>query len=251
MTQSNLNRGLTLLSNMKSYPNIPKSLIKYTERCIKKGIANRLTEAIIEDPESTINAIDGMFEKACLATGLNSDELFNATDFNYKDLDPTRITSAFAEIRSINFLKQEGFVRIRPIKASPDKSCDIVAYRDGLNYAVEVANSIYDARGRFSLAQLKNWLVNRLIGEGKSAQLDATASGLTHARRVFICIVDTAATVALQTNEEFLEAAKMAWHEVGNDPLFHVCIVTGREALGYGRDDSVFPPWPERKSSNV
>jgi len=251
MAQSNLNRGLALLSNLKSYPRIPRSLINYTERCIKKGITNRFTEAIIEDPESTIRAIDGMFEKACSATGLNPDELLNATDFNYKDLDPTRITSAFAEIRSINFLKLEGFVRIRPIKASSEKSSDIVADRDGLKYAIEVVNSIYNARGRFSPDQLKRWLLNRLIGEGKSAQLVATASDLTHARRVFICIVDTAATAALQTNAEFLEAAKMAWQEAGNDPLLHVCIVTGREALGYGRDDSVFPPWPEIKSSNV
>lgn len=251
MPKSNLNRGLALLSNVTSYPSIPRSLIKYTERCIKKGISNRLTEAITEDPEVTIKAIDGMFEKACLATGLNPNELFNATDFNYKDLDPARLTSAFAEIRSINFLKQEGFVKIRPIRAMSEKSSDIVAERDGINYAVEVANSIYNTHGRFSPEQLKDWVINRLIREGKSAQLEAMAIDLTHARRVFICIVDTAATVALQTNEEFLEAAKMAWQEAGNVPLLHVCIVTGREALGYGNDNSVFPPWPERKYSNV
>jgi len=251
MPQSNLNRGLALLSNVTSYPSIPRSLINYTERCIKKGITNRFTEAIIENPELAIRAIDGMFEKACSATGLSPDELFNATDFNYKDLDPTRITSAFAEIRSINFLKQEGFVSIRPIKASSEKSSDIVADREGLNYAVEVANSIYNARGRFSPQQLKDWLINRLIGEGKSAQLDATASDLTHARRVFICVIDTAATVALQTNEEFLEAAKEAWLEAGKDPLLHVCIVTGRKALGYGRDDCVISRSPKYKWQTI
>jgi len=251
MPQSNLNRGLDLLSNVTSYPSIPRSLIKYTERCTKKGITNRLTEALTEDPEATIQAIDKMFEIACSATGLNPDELFNTTDFNYKDLDPTRLTSAFAEIRSINFLQQEGFRRIRPIKGTSEKSSDIVAERDGFHYAVEVANSIYNARRRFSPEQLKNWLIDRLIREGKSAQLDATAGDLTNARRVFICVVDTVATVALQTNEEFHEAAKMAWQEAGNDPLLHLCLVTGRVALGYGRDDSVFPPWPERKSSNV
>ena len=183
--------------------------------------------------------------------GCSKNELLHSTDFNYKDLDPTRITSAFAEIRGINFLKQEGFVRIRPIKASSEKSSDIVADRDGIRYAVEVANSIYNACERFSPDQIKRWLINRLIGEGKSAQLDATASHFTHARRVFICIVDTAAKVALQTNAEFLEATKMAWQEAGHDPLLHVCIVTGREALGDGRDDSVFPPWPEIKLRNV
>ena len=66
MPQSNLNRVLTLLSNVKSYPSIPKSLINYAEMCIKKGVTNRFTEAIIEDPESTIRAIDGMFEKRAL-----------------------------------------------------------------------------------------------------------------------------------------------------------------------------------------
>lgn len=251
MPKSNLNRGLALLSNVTSYPSIPRSLTKYTEMCIKKGISNRLTKAITENPEAIIKAIDGMFEKTCSATGLNPDNLFNATDFNYNDLDPARLPSAFAEIRSINFLKQEGFVKIKPIRARSEKSFDIVAEREGLNYAVEVANSIYNAHGRFSPEQLKDWVINRLIREGKSAQLKATTIDLTQARRVFICIVDTAATVALQTNQEFLEAARMAWREAGNDPLLHVCIVTGREALGYGGDDSVFPPWPETKSSNV
>lgn len=251
MPQSNLDRGLVLLSNVTSHPSIPRALVKYTDMCIKKGITNRLTNAITEYPEATIKAIDTMFKIACAATDLNPDELFRATDFNYKDLDPTRLTSAFAEIRSINFLQQEGFRRIRPIKATTKKSSDIVAERNGFDYAVEVANSIYDARGRFSPEQIKDWLIDRLIREGKSMQLDATACGLTHARKVFIGVVDTVATVTLQTNEEYLEAAKMAWQEAGNDPLLHLCIVTGRVALGYGRDDSVFPTWPEKTAINV
>lgn len=251
MQQSTMDRGLAILSNSTAFSNIPQVLMKYTDRCIKKGVTNRLTKALAKDPNATTQSIARMFEKACEATGLTPDVLLKATDFNYRDTDPNRLTAAFAEIRSINFLQQEGFSRIRLFKASAKKGSDIAAERCGLNYAVEVVNSIYDARRRFSPEQIKDWLIGRLISERKSAQLNATAGQLKNARRIFIGVVDTAATVALQTHEEFLEAAKMAWREAGEDPLLHLCIVTGRVALGYGRDDSIFPPWPESDACAV
>ncbi len=256
MQQSNLDRGLALLSNTADFPNIPQALVKYASRCIKKGNTNRLTKnrlikAFARDPKSTIQAMDRMFKEACEATCLTPDELLKATDFNYRDNDPTRLDAAFAEIRSINFLRQEGFSRIKPLKASKKKGSDIVAERCGLNYAVEVADSIYDVRKRFSPEQIKDWLVGRLISSGKAEQLTATAGQLKNAHRIFIGVVDTAATVALQTREEFLEAAKMAWRESGEDPSLHLCIVTGRVSVGYGRDDSIFPPWQENNAYAV
>jgi len=251
MNLSKAKEGVELLSDTNRFPNIPKDLVKHTRKCMKDGVANRLTRALPERPEATIKAIDTMFAKASQATGLSPDELLKATDFKYRDTHPTRITSAFAEIRSINFLQEEGFSTIRLLKAGSKRSADIVAEKSGVTYAIEVANSIYDAGKRFTTEQLKNWLLSRLLREKKMAQLRSTAAQFDSARRIFVAVVDTAATVALQTHEEFLEAAELAWRGAGEDPLLHICIVTGGVALGYGRDDSIFPPWPSADTKTV
>lgn len=235
--------ALGLMSDAVCYPSIPQELVRYLDTCMKNQITNRFTMALADAPEVTVQAIDEMFRIASSATGLTPDALLRATDFNGNDLDETRLTAAFAEIRSINFLHQEKFTHIRPIKAGVKKSCDILAKRGDLDYAVEVAESIYDARRRFSPQQIAGWMVARLIEDGKLIQLNTTARDLVNARRVFIGVVDTGATVALQTHGEYSQAVRLAWQEAGSDPLLHLCIVTGRVELKCGPDDSTFPPW--------
>ena len=57
-------------------------------------------------------------------TELSPDDLLKRTDFDYRDTDPTRISSAFAEIRAINFLDEEGFVEIEPLQAKSKRKAD-------------------------------------------------------------------------------------------------------------------------------
>jgi hypothetical protein len=39
------------------------------------------------------------------------------------------------------------------------------------------------------------------------------------------------------------KAASLAWIGIGMNTNLHVCVVTGRETLGHGKDDAVFPEW--------
>ena len=64
-------------------------------------------------------------------------------------------------------------------------------------------------------------------------------------------IVDTGAPVIFQPHGAFLEATRLAWRELGEPPETHICLVTGRVTAGHGRDDAVYPPWPEKPRRGV
>ena len=243
MVKESWDEILGILCNSARFPYIPEDLIKYIRKLLREGSQNRFIEALRDNTERPMDAVNSMFKTASEITGHRSDELLKRTDFNYRDMDPSRIESAFAEIRSINWLHTEGFVGIKPLSARSKRTADIIAKRRNNYYAIEVVNSIYDARDRFTPEELKDWLLGRLLGDKKSVQLDTTAAELKNARRVFIGIVDTNEPVIFQTHEGFFTAAKLAWKAAGGDPKLHICFVTGRQAVGYGRDDSVFPDW--------
>lgn len=249
MNQTISGNYLILLNDEVVYPNIPVDLVKHVEILLKIERKSRLLEALTAFPELTVSAINSMFELAALATGLNANELLRRTDFNPRDTDSIRIEAAFAEIRSINYLHDEGFKNIRIVRGSRSiRSADIIAHRDGYDYAVEVATSIYNAKHRFSREELKEWLLNRIVGEQKSKQLSTTAATLNKPRRLFIGVVDTANVVALQTYDELYTAIELTWQQLkasGHDAdTLHISLLTGRETLGVGSDNCIFPALP-------
>ena len=77
----------------------------------------------------------------------------------------------------------------------------------------------------------------------KLVQLEETIKGTAAVETVLIGVVDTHPVVALNAHDDFLQAARLAWETVGRNDMIHVAVVTGRETLGYGRDDCVFPSW--------
>lgn len=231
-------------ANRDLYPFIPADLIRHMDQLVEKDVENRALEATLANPEMVIPAVNSMFRTASRITGLDSDEILRRTDFHPNDVAPERIESAFAEVRAINFLDVEGFVDIEPLRAGKGKKADISARREHTPYAVEVATSIYDAAGRYSPEQMSDWLIGRAKADGKIAQLDQTVGDLGAGRGALIGIVDTNAPVIFQEHPAFLRAARMAWEQLGRPEEKHVCLVTGRETVGIGRDDAVYPPWP-------
>lgn len=114
-----------------------------------------------------------------------------------------------------------------------------------MRYAIEVANSIYDAKRHASPDQLKDWLIGRYYDDEKAAQLKATADALSCQRRVLIGVVNTKAAIAFNVHPDFCTAAHAAWVEAKSDPELHIWFVTGTgEPFEYGRDDCVYPEWP-------
>ncbi len=244
MKRVDWDKALKVFADRARFPDIPDNLVKYAKLCFQKEIHNRLTRALLEDAEEVTNAVALMFKRAAEITGLPPDDLLKRTDFDYRDRASTRIDSAFAEIRTINFLGQEGFVDVEPLQAKGKKrKADIIAKKGHEKYAIEVANSIYEAKGRFTITELKDWLLKRYYDDHKDDQLKITALEFECQRRVFVAIVNTKVTVIFRVHKDFCEAAKLAWEEAGRDSRLHICLVTGRSS-SYGRDDCIFPAWP-------
>jgi len=118
-------------------------------------------------------------------------------------------------------------------------------------YAIEIVNSMYEATGRTLPEDLSRWLIGRIRGEKKTDQLESTSKQYGCTKRMIVSVIDSQGPVVWDTYQEFLAAAKLAWQELGADPHLHVSFVTGREALGYGIDDAVYPQLRKRLGPKV
>ena len=228
---------------LESKKHVPNDIVRYVSFCIEQNQTNRLINELIRDAVATADGLDIFFEKASKITGHSPEDVLKLTEFSRRDIDPSRIESAIAQLRAIFFLDSQEFNSIVLVPTEEKKSADLVAARDGEKYAVEVINSIYDAPRRFSSQQMAEWAFSRLTSEGKKSQIVLTSAQHACSKGVFIAVISTAATAALQTHEDFLEAASLAWEYIGSPPTLYVCMVTGRVTFGYGPDDAVFPPW--------
>ena len=157
--------ALSMFSDAERYPFIPRRLPTYAEACILNGRSNRLTGAVECKNLKVFEAINRMFQLACEATGLKPDELLRKTDFHPRDMSSTRLDSAFAEIRAVNFLAEEGFTNLRLLPAGKKKRADILGTLNGKLFAIEVANSIFDADKRVEPPQLADWLIGRVSSQ--------------------------------------------------------------------------------------
>lgn len=234
--------ALQLLADSDRFPNIPGDLIRHAGHCLESDRPNRLTEELLRSPSLTTEALDAFFVKVSKIVNLKPDDLLDATDFSWRDMTPTRIESAIAELRAILFVDREGFEEIELLKAEGQKSADLTAVRGKDKFAIEVANSTYNARGRFAPGEMAEWIAAK-YDEGDGEQLASTSSTHTCNRSALIGMINTQPTRALQVHRDFLEAATLAWQRLGSKPELHICMVTLSEALGYGPDDAVYPSW--------
>ncbi len=234
-----------IIKALESREHVPEGLVKYVALCLQKGTTNRLLEELQRDETATADGLDQFFRRASQVTGLDPATVLSATGFSWRDLDPSRIESAIAQLRAIFFLDGQGFRDIRLIPTQAGRSSDLIATLGEQKFAVEVANSIYDASARFTSEQLASWAFSRWESEGKNAQIEATSQEHDCTHGAFVGVISTRAAAAQQTHPEFLEAATLAWEYIGSPQHVHVCMVTGRETLGYGPDDAVNPPWEE------
>jgi hypothetical protein len=260
MPDENWQEILNVLADRSRFPHIPKDLSLHLELCLNQGRNNPMMQALACDCERLAAAINRSFKMAASYTHLTADELLRQTDFNYHDTDATRIFTAFAEIRAINFLGAECFTNINLLRSGKVPRADIVADRNSSRYAIEVVNSVYrdggpyvrkqvgirtlGVSGRYTPEQLSDWIVKRLKDEKKEIQLRNTAKQAGASRLLFIGIIDSEEPVIFQTHAGFASGCKLAWEAIGAEENFHIALVTGRSALGYGSDNAVYPEWP-------
>lgn len=238
MNMNILNHGIELLKDSSKYPNIPTLFVNYCKEAFRtQDNSSPLNKAFLNHPEETCVVLDNMFQSASNATGLKPEELFDKTDIKLKDLSPERIESSIGEIRAINFLFQEEFRKITLLKSNKKRKADLTAVKGRYNYAVEVTTSIQSAQNRIC----SEWILTKLIDDGKLLQLEETAKTLGNSKKMLICVMNTIEVVALNTHSSFLSISKTVWERSGKIKDFHVCIITGLGAEGYESDDCVYP----------
>lgn len=232
---------LRFLSDSTTYPCIPKTLIDYTRNCLAAGVTSRYIDILVSDTELTVGAINRMFEEASRITGLSPDELLRATDFHPNDLDPHRVEAAFAEVRTISFLDSEGFTDIQPLPASGAREADFLARNNRRLFAIEVADSVFDAANRNSPDELVQWAFERAMGDNKIQQIEQTMNSRGCSRGAFIFAVDTQGPTVWLTRLDFESVVMDVWRELGPRCDIHVGAFTGRVTLRNIPDDVMFP----------
>ena len=252
---------ISILDKMKGNEYIPSQIIEYTKLTFERYNEqasyneNRYVEVLTELPDAVIRDMAKIIKLAAQATELTPEEFVRESDFNIKDLDRNRIETWLAELRIINYLVIEEFTKIRHLKAHKTKRADYCAERKGLKYAIEVTSLSYYANGRKWTPQLiAESIIRKLREEKKFKQLSNTAKEEKCAQMLLCVIINTIDRIALNSSEDYLEAAQIVWETFGMLNDFHISIVTGREAHIYthnkngykvevSSDDVVYPPW--------
>lgn len=62
-------------------------------------------------------------------------------------------------------------------------------------------------------------------------------------RMALALVIDTRDKVALNTHDDYQKIVRDAWILFGSVENLHLCIVTGKYAIGHDNDDVVFPEW--------
>jgi hypothetical protein len=115
------------------FPNIPAKLFTYFDRLLKKPSENsQFHLAMNHHPERTFEVLDQRFSACSKIVSLSPDDLLKRLDFQLKDLSPERTESLLGELRTINFLDNNGFTNIAPIRANSTKSPDFSAEKMGV-----------------------------------------------------------------------------------------------------------------------
>ena len=217
--------------------NIPAKLFTYFDRLLEKSSENsQFHLAMNHHPEKTFEVLDQRFLACSKIVSLSPDDLLKKLDFQLKDLSPERIESLLGELRTINFLDNNGFTNITPIRANSTKSPDFSAGKNGDKFLIEVATSIYFAPRTFHDSVVK-WATSRVQNDDKLSQMKTDSNVY---KNLFVCILNSSGAVVLNKRSDYLKMLKEIWEGVGSIQNLYIAIVTGF-TTEEGQDDCVYP----------
>lgn len=217
---------------------LPEMFIKYTSKNLNLPpyVASRYRDKLVEDPEGIIQNISRLFTLSSNIVGLSPDELLLQLNFKVNDQDETRLGALFAELRSVNFLHEEGFSDIKIIKANRrGKSADFSATYHCLKFAIETTNFSYQSEKK-DIDEFVKYLVNKLTDEDKLTQLKNTCSRELCDHMMMICVDDQMYHRVFEDRDFFMEAASRTWRKVRESDYLHIAIITG-----YSSDNMIYP----------
>ena len=226
---------------MIKYQDLPNELSLFINELIESNIKHRLLDALNENEDQVINAINYQLSEASMITGLTFHELLKSCDFDRRDHDANRFDAMFAEIRSIIFLNQIGFSKIQPLKAPKAKrEADMTANYKDTKWAIEVMCSSY-LNQRWTESELTEYINRRFSEDKKGDQLKISSEKHSCNKQLLVIVINSPAAKALNNRNDYLNVLKYSWETLNLNCDQHLAIVTGMQTLGSGTDDCIYP----------
>jgi hypothetical protein len=220
---STFNSKEDLLMLLDAEENLPKHLKKSIKYCISEGKLTELLEVFMIDYTFYCDRIISLLSKVSLIINRPYDEVLKLTDYKHKDTQWYRLNDAFAELRVILILDQNGFTNIQLLKAANNnKQVDILAnYQDKL-LTIDVAHSksgYYDENRFESIYKIVNHLNNIYIK--KKEQLQQSLAEYIADEIVIAVVIDEINNItALNDSEELRIIARQIYIE---SDLYNEC----------------------------
>ena len=212
------------------YPYIPRAFLDFS--------SERLTDACAEIGHETVySRINESFQKCCVATRLDPDQLLVALSFDPRNQDKYNFQSMFGVMRTAVTLHNKGFVNITPLPARPErKEADLLASKGSVLFAVEVFRANED-EWRVPGSNFEDYIARRYLRD-KKAQLDATIAAHRCVYAILAVVFDSGSKHFLATED--LEAAMQpAFAAMGSPAATHLLLFTGLQGSS-GPEDEVF-----------
>lgn len=236
---------------------LPQKIKAHCRLQLQKGTDSSLWRALREDSARTISGMGGLLSAIGKILALEPAQLLDAADFQSQDARPERLEAAFAELRAVGFLHNQGFLNLRLLKAKNGaKRADIVGSKDGVLYSFDVwcSSSLFERaiepitilddpdHPRESNTTLAPILISKYAE--KTSQISATCAEFTCARHGLIFVVNSPDAVRFNNSDDFIQCLRSIFTALGQPVNWHFGIVTGTQ-----NGDVIFPLWPQEPNS--
>jgi len=220
---------------------------KYTNN----DVLSYLSELYKETKDTTLadqTEIIKLIKKGSIITNLSVSDLLAGLDFKPKDLTIEALEAFRAELRSIFWLKDFGFIDIQPLQAGKKSSPDFTAKYKNNTCAIEVF-CLTQAHGQqkdSSLGVYKNFdpqfegskFGRDFISKAadKKKQLESSNAEI----KVLLCVINSDSIIRLNTSEEMQSHAKFLYNQLNWENGYYVGILTGAVSNGIP-SDTIYP----------
>ena len=223
---------------------IPKNeLISFLNKLFEKTKDNRLADDKVK------SRIVEMMSEACEITELSFSDLLQRLDFKPSDLNIEALESFLAELRSIFWLRDFGFVSIEPLEALKKSVCpDFTAKYGGKTCCIEVfcLTQTHGQKKDSNLGVYVNFdpqFTGSKFGRDfiskanlKKKQLDSGDKD----SKILLCVLNSDPVILLNTADEIKNHAKFLYEQLNWGNGYYVGILTGVEVNGVS-SNTIFP----------
>lgn len=208
-----------------------KDIKNYLDNIYQKSEDKRLVDEAVK-----IKIVE-LVEKASVITSLSISDLLLRLDFKPNDQTIEALEAFLAELRSVFWLKDFGFLKIVPIQAGKNAQPDFIAEFAGKNCAIEVfciteaheqqKDSTLDVYVNFDPSFSGSKFGRDFMSKAakKKIQLDSVKAKI----KILLCVINSQPVISLNTAEEMHSHAKLLSDNLGWGPEYYVSLLTGVE----------------------